>query len=53
MEMLISTFPYIGKKIKKDVSVLRVLVLRRFYIYYEIVNETINIIAFKAVQENQ
>ncbi len=52
MEIILSENPHIGKITNPELSVLKVVVLRKFYIYYKIVENTVNILAFKATKED-
>ncbi len=52
MENLLSENPHIGRTTSSELSVLKVIVLRKFYIYYKITENTVNILAFKAVEED-
>ena len=53
MEKTLSHHPNIGKITNLELSVSKVIILQKFYIYYKIIAQTINIVAFKAVEENQ
>lgn len=52
MEKTLSHHPNIGKITSPELSVLKVIVLKKFYLYYKITAQKINIVAFKAVDEN-
>lgn len=52
MDDLLSQTPTIGKITNPELEVLKVMVLNKFYIYYKIIDNTVNILAFKAVDEN-
>ena len=51
-EALLTTNPYIGKITNSELNVLKVIVSKRFYVYYKIVENTVNIVAFKATKED-
>ena len=52
MEQILSKNPNIGKITNPELSVSKVIVLRKFYIYYKIIGNTVNILAFKATDED-
>lgn len=52
MEKLLSENPNIGKITNQELFVLKVILLRKFYIYYKIIENTVNILAFKATDED-
>ncbi len=52
IEDLLMANPYIGKITNFELEVLKVIILKRFYLYYTIVENTVNIIAFKATKED-
>lgn len=52
IEHLLSQNPGIGKITNQELSVLKVIVLKKFYIYYKIIDNTVNILAFKATDED-
>ena len=51
-EDLLTTNPYIGKITNFELEVLKIIVLKKFYLYYKIVENTVNIVAFKATKED-
>lgn len=51
-EDLLMGNPYIGKITNSELEVLKVVVLKRFYICYKIVENTVKIVAFKAAKED-
>ena len=51
-EDLLSANPYIGKITNPKLEILKIIVLKKFYLYYKIVENTVNIVAFKATKED-
>ena len=51
-EDLLTTNPYIGKITNPKLEILKIIVLKKFYLYYKIVENTVNIVAFKATKED-
>lgn len=51
-EDLLIANPQLGKKTNFELKVLKITVLKRFYIYYILTEHTINILAFKATKED-
>ncbi|GEM_PF-265482 len=52
MENLLSYNPNIGKPTNSEHSILKVIILKHFYMYYKMVEHTVNIVAFKSVDED-
>lgn len=51
LESLLKENPYIGKKTNNNRTLYKIIVLKHFYIYYEIFHQTIRIISFKGVSQ--
>lgn len=52
IENILAKSPHIGRMTNSEFSVLKVVVLRKFYLYYKITENTVNILAFKATKED-
>lgn len=50
-DLLISN-PQLGRMTNSELSVLKITMLDKFYIYYNIMENTINILAFKSASED-
>lgn len=51
-EDLLMANPLIGKMTDSGLEVLKIIILKKFYIYYKLTENTINILAFKAAKED-
>lgn len=51
-EDLLIDNPHLGKMTNPELAVLKITVLRKFYVYYHLTEKTINILAFKATKED-
>ena len=52
METILSENPFIGKRTNYQLLVLKIVILRSFYIYYTVSDNTVSILAFKATKED-
>ena len=52
MENLLSENPFIGKRTNYELPVMKIVILRSFYIYYTVSENTVSILAFKATKED-
>ena len=52
MENILSENHFIGKRTNYQLLVLKIVILRSFYIYYTVSDNTVSILAFKATKED-